>query len=152
MLLGSERVHAAPQIIGLRRDLDRDRLAVETRLGRIGRQVTGLVAGDHRFDLAEALAARRFEPVRLGLWNSHPGQLAYRRMRQLAIFQRFCNQRQLANSARDPKALGCRMRRIAHRALHVLEQRPEPVVAPQLDLLGISQQMCFLGVEHSPPS
>jgi len=43
------------------------------------------------------------------------------------------------------------MRRIAHRALHVLEDAAEAEGPPQLELFGVAQQVRLLGVERSPP-
>ena len=114
-------------------------------------QVAGPVAGDHRLDLAQALAARRFEPGRLGAGNGDSRQLANSRVRELAAVQRVCDQRELGDRACDAKALGRRVRRVPHRALHILQQAAEPECAPQLQLLGIAQQVRLFGVERGPP-
>jgi hypothetical protein len=93
VLLGRERVHLAPDVVALGRDLERDRLAMESRLGLVGGQVTGPVAGDQRLDLAQALATRRFEPGVLGLWCGNSRELAHGRMRELSLLQRLGEQR-----------------------------------------------------------
>jgi hypothetical protein len=76
VLLGRELVHGPQEVVRLGRELDRDRLAMEAWLRRIRRQIAGLVPGDHRLHLAEALAARRLEPRRFGLGHRDPRQLA----------------------------------------------------------------------------
>jgi hypothetical protein len=151
VLLGGEGVHLAPDVICLGRDLERERLAVEARLGLVGGKVTRAVARDQRLDLAQTLATRCSEPGIFGIRHGNSRELAHRRMRELATLQRLCEQGQLGDRACNAEALGRRMWRIAHYALHVLEERAESVSTPKLQLFGIAQQVRFLGIERSSP-
>ncbi|HWO24358.1 MAG TPA: hypothetical protein VNO30_36690 [Kofleriaceae bacterium] len=151
VLLGSERVQLAPEIVRLGRDLERERLAVQTRLGLVGGQVPGPVPGHHRLDLTQALAPRRLEPHGFSIGHGHARQLAHRRMRELALLQRLRDQGKLGYRAGHAKTLDRRARRVAQRALQILEQTPETVRPPQLHFLGVTQQVRLLGIERGSP-
>jgi hypothetical protein len=98
-------------------------------------------------DLAHVLAGRSVPPPGLRRGRRDPGQLADRRIRDLAARERFGQHRQITERARDPQPLVCDVRRMAEHALEVVEHGHHPERSPDLQPLRLAQPPRLFGVE-----
>jgi hypothetical protein len=106
------------------------------------------MVGDELLDLAEVLAAGGREPRCLGRGGRHAGQLAHGGERKLAAREGRGELGEGAEGTRDPQpVLGC-ARRIAQRALEVVENRRHTERPPDLQRLGLPQPAGLGGVER----